>query len=1316
MRKRQRLLAAVYARLARFADDNDKSAVLSKDAVEDVAALLAAVAEPTADLQVLHAAGLLHWCRYLALDPSENQKDLTAALQLLTPVYRQQPNAVPDPVRRYFYDNPPDAGDGPEALADRAAQLLEQALGSGDPGTLTLAIEVGEQALAATPADHPNRSLVLSNLGAALQRRFERLGGLADLHRAIEVGEAAVAATPADHPDRAGRLSNLGAALQRRSKRLGGLADLHRAIEVCQAAVAATPPDHPNRAGRLSNLGAALQARFVRLGGLADLDRAIEVDEAVVAATPPNHRDRAMYLSNLGLALRTRFDRLGGLADLHRAIEVGEAAVAATPADHPDRAAYLSNLGGALQARFVRLGGLADLDRAIEVGEAAVAATPADHPDRPHRLASLGFGVQARFDSLGRVADLDRAIEVGEAAVAATPADHPDRAKYLTNLGVGVQTRFRRLGGLADLDRAIEVGEAAMAATPPGYPDRARIPANLGGALRTRYERLGGLADLDRAIEVGKAAVAATPPDHPDRAEYLAHLGVALRTRYERLGGLADLDRAIEVGEAAVAATPADHPDRAMYLSNLGGTLQRRFERLSTLADLDRAIEVSEAAVAATPADHPDRAMYLSNLGGILLTRFDRLGGLADLDRAIEVGKAAVAATPADHPDRAAYLSNLGAALRTRFDRLGGLADLDRAIEVGKAAVAATPADRPDRTGILSNLGVTLERQFERTGTADDRDEALAALRAAVAVKTAPASLRARAAREWGRVAAGWEDWPAAAEGFAAAIGLLARVAPRSLTRPDQEYWLGELAGLGAQASACCLQTGQVDRAVALWEQGRGVLLGQALDARTDLTGLGERHPQLAAEFIRLRDELDSVTDSSGEAPAASHAAGTSDPGRADPAAVGREIDRRRELAEDFDELVARIRAQQGFDRFLLPLPVGELLAAAAQGPVVLLNVTDIRSDALLLTTSRVLVMPLPTLTPQTVRDRTVTFLAALNDAHDPGAGRDGRDRAERELTQILGWLWDTIADPVLERLGITQPPDNAAPAGSWPRLWWVPSGLLSFLPLHAAGHHATRFDSAPQTVLDRVVSSYTPTLRALIHARRSSPTHADRGGTTTERTQLLVVAMPHTPAMQDLPGVVDEAAQLRELFRGRVTILHGDLLRDEAARLIDPTTRPGNARAEFDSVRAALLRCQWVHFACHAASYLDDPSASHLLVADYQRRPLTVLDLTRLRLEDAELAFLSSCATARTGPRLADEAIHLAAAFHLAGYRHVIATLWPVGDRPAVQLATAIYTTLATTGTAETAADALHEATRRLRAILPRKPSIWAAHLHNGA
>ncbi len=237
--------------------------------------------------------------------------------------------------------------------------------------------------------------------------------------------------------------------------------------------------------------------------------------------------------------------------------------------------------------------------------------------------------------------------------------------------------------------------------------------------------------------------------------------------------------------------------------------------------------------------------------------------------------------------------------------------------------------------------------------------------------------------------------------------------------------------------------------------------------------------------------------------------------------------------------------------------------------------------------------------------------------------------------------------------------------------MWWCPSGLLAFLPLHAAGDHTTRFDTVPQTVLDRVVSSYTPTVRALIHSRRADFTQASDPDMRAESDRLLVVAMPHTPDETSLPEVVNEAIQLRENCPDQVTILHGEVESDEATRL-----GTGNgARADFETVREALLRCRWAHFACHASSDITRPSASHLLLTDHQSHPLTVVDLTRLRLGDSELAFLSACSTARSGdPRLVDEAIHLSAAFQLAGYRHVIATLWPIGDKSARSIAAQFY------------------------------------------
>jgi CHAT domain-containing protein len=198
---------------------------------------------------------------------------------------------------------------------------------------------------------------------------------------------------------------------------------------------------------------------------------------------------------------------------------------------------------------------------------------------------------------------------------------------------------------------------------------------------------------------------------------------------------------------------------------------------------------------------------------------------------------------------------------------------------------------------------------------------------------------------------------------------------------------------------------------------------------------------------------------------------------------------------------------------------------------------------------------------------------------------------------------------------------------------------------------------------------------------------------------RVMVVTMPHTPGAADLPGATTEAERLRDLLPGKVEVLEGP-------------------QATHDSVTAALPHCPWAHFACHGQSDLADPSASHLLLHDHQAKPLNVVDVTRLWLDRAELAFLSACSTSRSGARLADEAIHLAAAFQLAGYRHVIATLWPIGDRPAVRIATNIYRTLTSEDTDDVAiaAEALHAATRRQRAIQLDRPSTWAAHLHNGA
>lgn len=151
---------------------------------------------------------------------------------------------------------------------------------------------------------------------------------------------------------------------------------------------------------------------------------------------------------------------------------------------------------------------------------------------------------------------------------------------------------------------------------------------------------------------------------------------------------------------------------------------------------------------------------------------------------------------------------------------------------------------------------------------------------------------------------------------------------------------------------------------------------------------------------------------------------------------------------------------------------------------------------------------------------------------------------------------------------------------------------------------------------------------------------------------------------------------------------------------------------AHLETVTTELSTHNWVHFSCHGRSYLGNPSAGHLQLVD---GPLTVMKLSEARIKGAELAFLSACTTVRTGVRLPDEPIHLAAACQLAGYRDVIAALWKIDDTDAASLANTFYTTI-DEFSLDSAATALHYPVRRLRSIYRNHPSRWAPYVHTGA
>jgi len=428
---------------------------------------------------------------------------------------------------------------------------------------------------------------------------------------------------------------------------------------------------------------------------------------------------------------------------------------------------------------------------------------------------------------------------------------------------------------------------------------------------------------------------------------------------------------------------------------------------------------------------------------------------------------------------------------------------------------------------------------------------------------------------------------------------------------------------------------------------------------------------------------------------------------------VSRAIDRRMALAREWDELVEQARRLRGFENFLKPSRWDTFLPAATGGPVVVINVSRRRCDALIVSTTGVQVEELGNVTAASVANNTNEYLRVLQNvdrtAHELQAAweryDDGdhglnsvrqyteakrrvqsaeRDR-DRALTAILAWLWDEITDPVLSAVGFVSTPGSG---DSWPRLWWCPTGPLTLLPLHAAGYYGEESSGAhARAVMDRVVSSYTPTLRALLEARRPLDPQPDFD-------QMLIVAVPDIPNEVPLANVTRERDLLASLFAGHHTLLEGEA-------------------ASWEAVRSELPRHRWAHFSCHGGQNLAEPSRGGLLLHD---RLLTTADISTGH-HRGEFAFLSACMTATGGVTLPDEAITLAAALHYTGYRHVIGTLWSVYDETAADVAQAVYADLMSSGRFEPtrSAGALHGAIRRLRDVKHLSPSAWAPFTHTG-
>lgn len=488
-------------------------------------------------------------------------------------------------------------------------------------------------------------------------------------------------------------------------------------------------------------------------------------------------------------------------------------------------------------------------------------------------------------------------------------------------------------------------------------------------------------------------------------------------------------------------------------------------------------------------------------------------------------------------------LNNLAIALRYQFKLTSSLKEIAQVVIIMQRGIAMSMSSNPAPASRLNSLGDAFHMKYKLSGSMEDLESAIKAKEEAVAVDSAPQHYRITAAdsalsllREHSAF-----DQNRANSFLHQAIELLRFVSPRVLNQYDRQRNIARFSGITAGEVSTYLDIGEdVCNSIQLLETGRGLLASIQLEYRSDVSVLKDQHPALGDEYEFLRDQLDL-------------------PLNDDPLLAKdhpyTNAEHRRDLSKRFDNIL-------GFDRFLLDISVSQLTSLATHGPVVVFNVSEIRSDALLIESTNIHSMQLHALHSVDLTSQAMNFLDAVNATRSKNYSD-----TTRKIRNVLEWLWDTAVGPVLEELGFKKMPTESR---TWPRVWWVGCGLLNLLPIHAAGYYEPA--DPPQAAIDRVISSYTPTIRSLKYAR-------DRAAkSVTSSQKIALIGIFETPEHKDLPFVKTELEELQKLLSSNIHVT-----------VVSDCTK--------QNVLSTLLDHQIAHFSCHAMSSAEDPSQSKFVL-----------------------------------------------------------------------------------------------------------------------
>jgi len=706
----------------------------------------------------------------------------------------------------------------------------------------------------------------------------------------------------------------------------------------------------------------------------------------------------------------------------------------------------------------------------------------------------------------------------------------------------------------------------------------------------------------------------------------------------------------------------------------LGSEAVRRSYSITRMAEKIRYLE---ELLPITPPGTERHKECLSHLANWYESKFRRTNDISDIEESIKYNRLLLDATHSGDPWRLLPLISLRNILVLAFNKTSKISYLDESITLGYDILKLKMAE-PKQIHAIQELASSLLTRWRLLSRTEDLHEVIRLMSLAVDDQYAREPDRFRLSCQWARLARS-VNHPTTLIAYKSAMSLIQKSLSFAPTVYIQHTRLVAMRKycqtMPFDYASFQVDLGHFEEAIETLEQGRALLWSEMRGLRTPMAQLTEEDSPLAKRFAETNQELEALTISITPSGRPELEDGIAQDWM-DP--FGRLVVKRQKLVEKRDALISQIQSRPGLEGFLKTPSFATLRSAASRGPVILINHCNWRSDILILFHNS---LPCSIPTANDFYDHATELRDELVEAR-----KHGLDSSEYQdaLSSVLKGLYEQVGEPVIKRFRLLGVPEQS-------RIWWCPTSVFCSLPLHAMGPIPSS-DSCDRYFSDLYIPSYTPSLSALIESRRAGPQ-------TLEKPSLLLVAQPD----DYLPGVNGEIKIIQRALKARVTV----------ANLVSSEATPS-------SVVEGLQGSHFAHFACHGVLEIGKPFEASFQLHGGSR--LTLLEIIRSRLPDAEFAFLSCCHAAEiTKESIADEALHLTAAMQYCGFRSVVGTMWEMADTDGQDLAKSFYKSLfSSQETAvpycERSAGALRDATQKLRGKRGITLERWVNFVHYGA